>query len=319
MTANDGSLTLAWTPADGMGSKVTSYTLLYRRDGATDYNPWVSAGSVAASLLPTKTISGLTNGVAYEILITTHNAQGSSTTPARATGTPLGGGGSLAAPTSVKVTVVPVTTTDATTGAVTTEATTRINVSWNAVPRATAYTVQFLAVLGADGTTAGDPATGWSDTGVTVIPRTTSAFITGLTANATYVVRVQASTPLGRYGFSVAAKAEQAPTTAPTGVDAVQIAGKTTVRVNWTSLNATNTFLQRVTGYKVSWGPTNAQVTGNRGTVTVAAPANAGSNGMPMSYDITGLTAIGQAIRVTVQAVNNIGPGAGGADTYPTP
>ena len=42
---------------------------------------------------------------------------------------------------------------------------------------------------------------------------------------------------------------------------------------------------------------------GNRGSATVAGDAK--------SYDITGLTAIGQQISVVVAAVNEIGVGAG--------
>ncbi len=314
VVANDGSLTLAWTPASSGGSEVTSYSLRYRRDPNTGYNPWVSAGSAAGSLLPTKTITGLTNGVGYTISITSHNAQGSSTTPATATGTPVAGGGSLSAPTSVKTTVVPVVSSEDGTLA----ASPTINVTWNAVPRATSYTVEYLQVLDADGA-AGDPTGTW--TAVTAIPRATSANITGLTVGNTYVVRVRAATPLGRYGFSAAVKVENAPSLTDAtvlAVDVVQIAGTTTLRVNWTSLNASVARMQGVTGYKVSWGPTNDQVTGNRGTATVAAPANPG-NGVPMSYDITGLTAIGQTISVSVAAVNKIGAGTQGRDTYPPP
>ena len=316
VTENDGSLTLEWTPADGMGSKVTSYTLTYVRTTSSTHNPVVSAGSVAASPLPTKTITGLTNGVSYTISIKTHNAQGSSTGSATATGTPAAGGGSLPAPTSVKATVVPVVNDDGTIGARPT-----INVTWNAVPGATAYVVEWLRAIGFgdSATTLGDPTNDWLSTGVRIVPRTTSANITGLeTVNGTYVVRVRAATPLGRYGYSAAVKTERAPSAAPTAVSVVQIVGTTTLRVDWTSLTASAARMQGVTGYKVSWGPTNDQVPGNRGTAMVAAPANAGA-GVPMSYNITGLNAIGQPIRVTVAAVNNIGAGAYSAGTYPPP
>ncbi|MCY3851388.1 MAG: fibronectin type III domain-containing protein [Acidimicrobiaceae bacterium] len=310
---NDGSLTLAWQPAASNGSNVTSYSLRYRKGTATTvaegYNPWVSAGSAAASLLPTKTITGLTNGTDYQIHITTHNAQGASALPAVTTGQPAAGNGSLPAPTSVKATAVP--------GTINTDSS--IMVSWNAVSRATTYTVEYLVVLNeATPPVPGSPAAGWT-AATAPAAGATSTTITGLTTDATYVVRVRAATPVGRYGFSAAVKAESAPTTAPTGVDVVQIVGTTTLRVIWTSLNATNARDQKVTGYKVSWNPTNAQVPGNRGTATVTAPANAGANGMPMSYDITGLTAIGQTIAVSVQAVNAVGPGAIGSDRYPPP
>ena len=315
LAENDGSLTLAWTPAASMGSKVTSYTVSYQRATPdTDYNPWRSH-SVAASPLPSTTITGLTNSETYVISVVARNAVGASSIPITTTGTPQAGGGSFAAPTSITTTVVPTTVsfTDGTLGAGS-----RISVKWNAVSRATHYSVEYLKAIDAP-STLGNPAddTAWvAVAGSVATPiRATSATI-NLTDAAdvgdTIVVRVRAVTAagaaVGRYGFSSAVKAQAAPATPPTNVDAVQIAGTTTVRVDWTSLSAFYAASQRVTKYQVSWGPTNPQVTGNRGSATVAAPANAGE-GLPMSYNITGLNAIGQTIRVTVQAVNNVGPG----------
>ena len=187
---NDGSLTLAWQPAASNGSDVTSYSLRYRKGTdstvADGYNPWVSAGSASASLLPTKTITGLTNGTDYQIHITTHNAQGASTLPAVATGQPAAGSGSLQAPTSVRATVVP----DCTIGT-----DSSIMVSWNAVSRATTYNVEYLVVLSeATPPAPGNPAGGWSEV-AGLVAGTTSTTIPGLTTDATYVVRVQAATP----------------------------------------------------------------------------------------------------------------------------
>ena len=140
-----------------------------------------------------------------------------------------------------------------------------------------------------------------------------------LAANATFAVRVRAETPiLSRYGFSAAVTAARAPAVAPTDVGVVQIVGSRTLRVSWVSLNATAAENNKVTTYKVSWGPTEILVTSDRGSATVTAPTNAGT-GTPMSYDITGLNTIGQPIRVTVQAVNKIGAGAIGIATYPEP
>ncbi|MXW76738.1 MAG: hypothetical protein F4Z58_12015, partial [Acidimicrobiaceae bacterium] len=315
---NDGSLTLVWAPGDGNGSNVTSYSLSYRRSPNEGYNPWVSAGSVAASMLLTKTITGLNNGQAYEVQIFAHNALGRSSEPASlSTGTtPSAGGGSLSAPTSIKTTVVPtIASRDNSTGVVTNGTTASINVTWNAVRGATAYTVDYLTVSG----DSVDPASSsWLGTGVTVAPNTTTASITGLSVadGATYVVRVRASTPVGHYGFSAPVKAELAPTFTATDlrVSVVSIVGTPTLRVDWTALNAATTQSERVTGYKVSWQPANSLVSGNRGDATVPAPAEPGS---AMSYNITGLTAIGQSIVVTVQAVNNVGAGQGDGYVYP--
>ena len=314
--AGDRSLTLAWTPAAGNGSPVTSYTLQRRynvADGLTP-NPWISAGSAVGSLFPNKTITGLDNGTTYQIRIAANNAGGRGDW-VETTGAPDRTAGSLPAPTSVKAVVVP--SLDAA-GAI--NATAQINVTWNRVPRATSYAVEWLQVLDATGTTFGDPANAtWVKTGVVLQGNATSASITGLAANAIFAVRVRAATPLlSRYGFSAAVTAGRAPAVAPTDVGVVQIVGSRTLRVSWTSLNATDAENNKVTTYKVSWGPTEILVTSDRGSATVTAPANAGT-GTPMSYDITGLNTIGQPIRVTVQAVNKIGAGAIGTATYPEP
>ena len=313
---NEGSLTLVWAPGVGNGSDVTSYSLSYRKSPNEGYNPWVSAGSVAASSLPTKTITGLSNGQAYEVRIFAHNAQGRSETAETVTETPVAGSGSLSAPTSIKTTVVSAPTR-AITGVFTNASNAGIDVTWNAVRGAAGYTVDYLEVSGAPADV--DPANGeWLDTGVAHVAGTTTASITGLSVEdgATYVVRVRASSPVGRYGFSAAVKAELAPTFTARALDmsVVGIVGTPTLRVDWTALDATTARTQRVTGYKVSWQPQEPLVSGNRGNATVPAPAEPGS---AMSYNITGLTAIGQPIVVSVQAVNNVGAGSGDGYVYP--
>ena len=174
--AGDRSLTLAWTPAAGNGSPVTSYTLQRRynvADGLTP-NPWISAGSAVGSLFPNKTITGLDNGTTYQIRIAANNAGGRGDW-VETTGAPNRTEGSLPAPTSVKAVVVP--SLDAA-GAI--NPTAQINVTWNRVPRATSYTVEHLQVLDATGTTVGDASdtAAWVKTGVVVQGNATSASIT---------------------------------------------------------------------------------------------------------------------------------------------
>ncbi len=304
-----GSLTLTWTPAVGKGNDVTHYNVRYARN-VQGIERWMSAGRVNASALPTKTITGLSNGVPYVVGITAVNAVGSSgevetdgiDRPTHA----------MAAPRSV--TAVPSATMN-TDGRM-------IDVTWSAVANAVGYQVQYIS-------TTSNPKGGWmtvdptSITGAAVkqvgtddlatfdAAKARKVTIGGLDEGTTYVVRVQAVTQgtvggksagralLGTPGFSAPVKAESTPATAPVITSFSQVDKTTTLRVAWTA--PTNARTEGVTGYLVTWYPTATQVVGNRGSATVAADAT--------SYDITGLTAFGQSITVTVAPVNKIGVG----------
>lgn len=302
---NNGSATLIWPASAANGSKVTHYTVQYQKNNCsqTVYRDCAlnNAGSVPGSMLMTKTITGLTNGSTYKVTIKAVSALGASAAATKDVA-PVATGSMHRAPTSVKAVAVP------------NAAGAALNVTWNAVSRATSYQVSYLAVAG-EGVTDVNP-TSW--TGETTVTTNKASFTTGLEENRTYVVRVRATAPTevaSLWGFSAPVKAERSPYSdtgrvADNTLSVVQIAGTSTLRVNWISLSAANSKKYRVTGYEVSWKPTNAQVSGNSGKFVVAAPAKPGV-GVPMSYDITGLTAIGQSIRVTVKAVNNVGPATG--------
>ena len=195
----------------------------------------------------------------------------------------------------------------------------RLDVTWSGVTNAVGYLVEHITTtanpavdaswiavaLGADAAKeiAGD---NYFDAGkarkVTIT--------TGLSEGTTYVVRVRAITqvltggvPSGAFqgtpGFSAPVEAEGTPGTEPGSVVVAQPEKTTTLRVTWTP--PTDAQAEGVTGYVVTWYPTSSTVTGNRGSASVGADAR--------SYDITRLTAIGQAFTVVVAAVNDIGAG----------
>ena len=333
-----GSLTLTWKEPSGNGNDVTHYNLRYARN--VELVPWSSTRRVAASALPTYRITGLSSGP-HIVEITAVNSVGSST---KAT---TGGRDSpafaVAAPSSV--TAVPAAREN-TLGD-------KITVKWSAVSNALGYRVEYIDTTEDPATAANwmavdpqrnanlpcDPAN-TDDTDVDpncktiggsnfFDARVREATVTGLpdislhtTPVGTYVVRVRAVTQgtlggqasgdpqLGNPGFSAPVKAENTPDTAPTqpAADAVvQVPKTTTLRVVWTP--PADARAEGVTNYKVTWYPISSTVVGNRGSATVAGDAK--------SYDITGLTAIGERFTIEVAAVNEVGVGAPVTFTQP--
>ncbi|MCY4457947.1 MAG: fibronectin type III domain-containing protein, partial [Acidimicrobiaceae bacterium] len=318
------SLVVTWTPPASNGSDITRYVVQYgpNRTAADLTRPLTTfSTSVAATALPTVTITGLENGVPYIVGITPVNGVGSARQVLTAgSDTPMV---ATAAPATVTAVADP---TRANTGA------TLINVTWSAVPNVVAYKVEYLDVanspdstwqpVSATGTSASTVALASGSTGTYFnAAATRSATITvnagTATARPTYVVRVLPVTQAlvggnpsgngieGTPGFSAPVKAEATPATPVTGLTAAQLPKTTTVRVTWTVNTATTPAeiaeAAGITGYLVNWYPLSTQVPGNRGRMTVAADAR--------SFDITGLTAIDQDFAVTVSPVNAIGTG----------
>ena len=313
------SLTLTWTPAASNGSDVTHYLVRHVRN-ETGREGWSSQTRVAASALPTHTITGLTNGVPYAVEIIAVNDVGSS-------GETQTGGADR--PTSVRpapstVTAEPLGTADNTDGDM-------LTVTWSAVPDAAGYVVEYLAANNAAGTAPGNPNTAWTrvnpaaqtpsvaktvgDDSVATFdaaqPRKATIDLGAGVEGATYVVRVRVVTQgllggvasgnamFGVPGFSDPVKAAGTPDTAPTVAAPSQVPKTRTVRVQWTP--PSDAVTEGITGYKITWYPTSAAVRGNSGSTSLDADAR--------SYDITGLSAVGQAITIIVTSVNEIGDG----------
>ena len=327
-----GSLVVTWTPAVGNGNDVTHYDVRYAQN-VTGTEAWRSQ-RVNASALPTTVIRGLANGQPYIIGITAVNAVGSSDeTQTDGSHRPTG---AVSAPSSVTAVPSSMMNTDGS----------RLDVTWSGVTNAVGYQVEYIdttanpaAPTGSwmpvnpqrDPSVACDPAAGDPDLdpNCKVIAgsnyfdaRVKKATVTGVTEETKYVVRVRAITQVlqggvptgaapGTPGFSAPVEAEGTPVTAPGTVVVAQPEKTTTLRVTWTP--PADAQAEGVTGYAVTWYPTSSTVTGNRGSATVGADAR--------SYDITGLTAIGEGFTVIVSAVNKIGSGepATGAATLLPP
>ena len=86
VTAGNGSLTVSWVAPASNGSAITDYDMHYRVSGGTVWHNHVLRGTATRT-----TITGLTNGVTYQLQVRAENAAGESPFSATATGTPTAG------------------------------------------------------------------------------------------------------------------------------------------------------------------------------------------------------------------------------------
>ena len=98
VTAGNGSLTVSWVAPASNGSAITDYDMHYRVWGGTVWHNHVLRGTATRT-----TITGLTNGMTYQLQVRAENSAGESPFSATATGTLVSRGA---------ITVSPSTSTD---------------------------------------------------------------------------------------------------------------------------------------------------------------------------------------------------------------
>ena len=82
LVSGDGQLTVDWTAPSGDGEAVDDYDVRYRADAET--GAWTELPDAAESAAPSATITGLTNGTAYQVQVRAGDGEWSATV----TGTP---------------------------------------------------------------------------------------------------------------------------------------------------------------------------------------------------------------------------------------
>jgi hypothetical protein len=162
--AGTGALAVAWTaPSSNGGAPITDYLVEYRTSPSGSWTTFADGVSTATST----TITGLTNGTAYDVRISAINTTGTGTASTAVTATP---GVAPDAPTSVLLT----------------PGTTLLTATWTAPANnggaaITDYVIEYRT----------NPSGTW-----TVFPDSvstaTTATITGLTAGTAYDVRIRA-------------------------------------------------------------------------------------------------------------------------------
>jgi hypothetical protein len=273
VTAGDASLVVRWTaPAVTGGSPLTGYVLSAYTGGTTPARTvTVAAGTT------THTLTGLTNGTAYQVAVAATNAAGTGAESAR----------------SQSVTPrVPATPPGAPTIGRVEPGDGSVRVHWSAPS--------------SDG---GSPITGYeilTFQGSTVVSTSTAAatatshLATGLTNGTTYVLAVVARNASGVGGSPAvsAAVAPRAPATVPgTPVIGTPVAGRSSVTVRWTAPAANGS---AITSYTVH---------AYRGSTVVATATAPGS---ATSVVVRGLSD-GAAHRFTVTAASGVGTGPASA------
>jgi surface protein len=277
--AGSGSLAVAWTaPASTGGSAITDYLVEYRisPSGAwTTFNDGVSTTTTA-------TITGLTDGTAYDVRVSAVNAAGTGTASTAATATP---GAAPAAPTGLTLTA----------GAG------QLTASWTA-PAATGgspitdYVVEYRTSPSGTWTTFADG-----------VSTATTATITGLTNGTAYDVRISAANSLGAGTASATATATpDAAPAAPTGLTATASTTTTgALDLTWTAPASNGG--SAITDYAIEYrtSPSGTWTTFADGTSTATTAT------------ITGLAGA-TAHDVRVSAVNAAGTGTASANATAT-
>lgn len=95
-THGNGQMTLNWTAGSPNGSAITSHTIEYKLSSASS---WTVASSSVAANATSYTVTGLTNGVAYDFRVSSTNSYGTSATASALSQTPSTVPSNLAVPT----------------------------------------------------------------------------------------------------------------------------------------------------------------------------------------------------------------------------
>ena len=319
LTADNASLSVSWTAPAANGSAITGYGIQYRActlaadlscsnsSTATWESSWTSHTHTGTGR--SATITGLTNGTAYQVQVQATNGVGDSPWSNSAKATPT-------AQKPDKPTAPTLTVDNAS-----------LSVSWTAPTNngsaITGYGIQYRAcTLAADLSCSNSSTATWESswTSHTHTGTGRSATITGLTNGTAYQVQVQATNGVGDSPWSNSAKATptaQKPDkpTAPTlTVDNASLS------VSWTAPTNNGS---GITGYGIQYRACTLAADlscSNSSTATWESTWTSHTHtGTGRSATITGLTN-GTAYQVQVQATNGVGdsPWSNSAKATPT-
>ena len=200
LSVGDQSLGVSWSaPSVTGGADITDYDVRYCTnstgcDAASEWTALNDTGNNATSTATTATVSGLTNGTAYQVQVRAGNRSGDSSWSTSATATPAK---APDAPSAPSLTV----------------GNQQLSVSWTAPDANGAdisdYDVQYRACTATPKSCTSSPTWGsWTDrTGETTSDTATKVTITGLTNDTAYQVQVRAANSVGDSSWSASAKA----------------------------------------------------------------------------------------------------------------
>ena len=301
LTEGPQQLSVSWTAPAANGAAISDYDVRYRvkdTDGDTvgdQPGSWSSlTGSDDPGTATSATITGLTNGTAYQVQVRATNSVDDSSWSTSASAAPEDKPDAPAAPA--------LTFGDQSLG-----------VSWSA-PSANGaaisdYSVQYRACTATPTTCTTNPTWGsWTDrSGETNSDTATTATLTGLTNGTAYQVQVRATNSVGDSAWSVSAS--EKPSTVPDAPNAPTLTvNDQSLGVSWTE--PTGDGGSDVTGYKTGRCSSDCGTAANWTATTLT--------GTNTSTTLTGLTN-GTAYQVRIAAVNRSGDSSWSTTATATP
>ena len=272
ITRGNGQLALSWTAPAAQGSAITDYDVQYKLSTASVWTNHAFTGTDTST-----TITGLTNGSAYDVQVRATNANGSGSWSASGVGTPATIPTAPGAPTL-------------------TAGNAQLEVSWTAPATGgtaiTDYDVQY-ALAG---------TASWTE--LNLVGASTSTTITGLINGTAYDVRIRARNAVGVSPWGTSASAT--PVTVPAAPIVTLIADDSQIMVRWTAPSTGGSALTSYTiQYRVStvtaWTAHTFTGTGISTTITGL------TNGTEYDVRVRGVNAVGNGawsddLSVTVNA-----------------
>jgi hypothetical protein len=276
-TAGNTQVRLAWSsPTSNGGSAITGYAVQYSADGGSN---WITLTSNTASTSKSYTVTGLTNGIAYNFRVAARNVVG------------------LGAYSADSAAITPFTTPGAPTSVTGSAGNAQVTVAWTA-PTSTGgdpvsdYIIEYSANSGSTWITFADGTSS-----------ATSATVTGLTNGTGYIFRVTARNTAGS-GSASLTSSSVVPRTVPSAVPSVSgTAGSTQVVLSWGLPVSTGG--SAITDYVVEYSD-DAGVTWSTfadGVSTTRATTVSGlTNGSEYVFRVAAVNAAGSGTRSQVSA-----------------
>ena len=206
VASRNTSLAVSWTaPAANDPGGITDYDVQYSSDGGTTWTEWSPGTSTATST----TITGLTNGTAYDVQVRAANAVGESKWSASASTRP-----GLPDP-AAKPAVTP--------------GTYQLAVSW------TAPATNGTAITDYDVQYSSDGGTSWTEWNASDTSTATSATITGLTYDTAYLVQVRAVSSAGDGPWSPSTSTRTRPRVPAAPAVPALVSGDSALTAAWTA------------------------------------------------------------------------------------
>jgi len=255
ITAGDTTMTVSWVAPDNGGSPITGYTVQYR---LTSASAWTQTSATASP----HSITGLTNGSAYEIQVRAINVAGNGPFSPSTNGTPRTVPSAPSAPTL-------------------TSGNGALTVSWTAPADGgsaiTGYTIRYKLTS----------ASAWTEETDDASPYT----ITGLTNGSAYEVQVRAINAAGNGAYSTSSSAT--PATVPSAPAAPTLTpGNAQLSVAWTA--PSNNGGSSITGYTVRYKLTNEDTWTERNVSTSPGTITGLTNGATYEVQVRGNNSIGE-------------------------